>query len=693
MPDDFREEEDLGKAYDARLMRRLLGYAKPHWRSLCLALAMLAVIVGVELTRPYIIKIAIDDHILALTRPMLSYPPGKAPGPGIAFAGRIHIRAGAEETPGTGRPCRIVARGKSYFLVSGFPLGADAAGLRLGRRGEAYEARLGGRVYPARLLAPGDLARFRAGDNRFLFFFGAFLVGLSVVSFVFTYLQTLVLQRASQRIIHTLRVQVFSHLQEMSLDFFDRNPVGRLVTRVANDTGTLNEMYASVLVNLFRDVFMVLGVAVIMFRLNPSLAAVCLAVLPFMAAGAVLFRRYAREAYRRVRTTLARINATLSENIMGMRIVQIFRQERKKAREFDAINEAYFRASMGELRVYAVFRPIMDTFFWLAMALLVWYGGRRVLSGTITFGMLFAFVNYVGQFFQPIMELTEKYNILQAAMASSERIFLLLDTKPSVQNPPDPLPGGGFRGEIEFRNVWFAYQGEDWVLRDVSFRIEPGEMAAFVGATGAGKTSIISLLARFYDVQRGAILIDGVDIRRYDLAGLRAGIGTVLQDVFLFTGDIAGNIRLRNRGISDERLREIAACVNADGFISELPGGYHEPVMERGGTLSTGQRQLLAFARALAADPSILILDEATANIDTETESLIKEALVRLVSGRTTIVIAHRLSTIQHAGKIIVLHKGRVREEGTHQELLAKRGLYYDLYRLQYKDKPDGAAR
>jgi ATP-binding cassette subfamily B multidrug efflux pump len=464
--------------------------------------------------------------------------------------------------------------------------------------------------------------------------------------------------------------------------------VGRLVTRVTNDTETLNEMYTSVLVNLFKDVFMLIGIVVVMFRLNTQLALVSMATLPLIGVVTVVFRVRARSAYRRVRAALARINAFMAESISGMRVVQIYNREQRKLDEFTEVNREYYKAGIGEMMVYAIFRPIVELIGTLALSLLVWYGGGRVITGQMPFGLVYAFINYIGMFFGPINDLTEKYNILQAAMASSERMFQLLDTPVTVRDPAGPVDIGRVRGDIEFKNVWFAYNNEDWVLRDVSFTIKPGEMVAFVGATGAGKTSVISLMNRFYDIQKGEILVDGIDIRRYRVSDLRKNIATVLQDVFLFTGDIKGNIRLNNLDISDETIRKVAHYVNADHFISRLPHGYDEPVTERGSTLSAGQRQLLAFARALAFDPAILVLDEATANIDTETELLIQDALPRLITGRTTIVVAHRLSTIQHADKIIVLHKGRIREMGTHQELLAQKGIYHDLYRLQYKDDP-----
>ncbi|MGI5853199.1 MAG: ABC transporter ATP-binding protein [Bacillota bacterium] len=693
MTNQYHEEEVIGKAYDSRLMKRLLTYARPYWKNMLLAVLMLAVITGAELARPYITKIAIDEHLLGITRPMQAFEPGSEPEEGILFEGRVFVRRQLNEEPLPDAPhCQLLQSGKRFYLVEDVALNPDTDKFEIIETEDGYRLVHDNKTYIARLMEPSEVAVFRANDNRSLIRLAAIFFGLALIAFVFNYGQVYLLQYTSQKIIHNMRRQIFTHLQGMSLSFFDKNPVGRLVTRVTNDTDTLNEMYGSVLVNLFRDIFTILGVIVIMFQLDFRLALISLSTLPLIILAAIIFRRYAREAYRNVRTALARINAAMSENIMGMRIVQIFRQEGKKHREFDAINKRYFAASMQELRVFAVFRPLMDLMFSLAMALLIWIGGRQILAGVVSFGLVMAFINYMSQFFQPIMELTEKYNILQAAMASSERIFMLLDTEPGAEDSiqsqlPETTDLPKFKGHIEFKNVWFAYNDEDWVLRDVSFEIKPGETAAFVGATGAGKTSIISLMSRLYEIQKGEILIDGVNIKDYNLAQLRRNIGVVLQDVYMFTGDIKSNIRLNNNDISDEKVKEVARYVNADKFIEQMPAQYDEPVVERGATLSAGQRQLLAFARALAFDPSILVLDEATANIDTETEVLIQDALYRLIKDRTTIVVAHRLSTIQHSDKIIVLHKGKIREMGNHQELLANKGLYYDLYRLQYKDQ------
>lgn len=507
------------------------------------------------------------------------------------------------------------------------------------------------------------------------------------VAFIINYGQIYLIQYTGQKIIFNLRQQIFEHLQSLSLSFFDKNPVGRLVTRVTNDTDTLNEMYTSVIANLFNDIFIIFGIIIAMVSYNVKLALISLSTTPLIIVGMYIYRKLASQAYRLVRVRLARINAFLSEHISGMKIVQLFVTEHKKSKEFEKINKDYYDANMRQLTIFAIFRPSMDVIYSLTLALLIWYGGKDIISHKVEFGVLYAFVNYLQQLFQPIFDISEKYDILQSAMASAERIFILLDTKEQIKDPEEPIPLEDIQGKIEFKNVWFSYNGKDWVLKDVSFVVNPGETVAFVGATGAGKSSIISLLSRFYDIQKGEILIDGIDIRKVRQQDLRKHIGVVLQDVFLFTGDIKSNIRLNNKNITDNDIYMVAKYVNAHHFIKKLPESYESKVTERGSTLSAGQRQLLAFARALAFNPKILVLDEATANIDTETEMLIQDALKKLTKGRTTIAIAHRLSTIQHADKIIVLHKGRIREMGTHNELLQKKGLYYNLYMLQYKDQ------
>lgn len=584
----FQEEELEAKAYDARLMRRLLSFAAGYWHLFLSAVLLLFASTAVDLARPYLMGITIDEFI-------------------------------------------------------------------------------------------------KKGDAEALNRMGFYFLILTISGFVFNLLQIYILSYAGQSIIFNIRQLLFSHLQKMPLSYFDKNPVGRLVTRVTNDTETLNDMYTNVLVTLLKDFSILAGTIVIMFRLNVTLSLVATALLPVVAVITVIFRAKIRKVYRNVRIALAKINSAVSENISGMRVIQMFNRERQNYERFNETGTEYKRAVMNEIVTFGLFRPVIEMLASMTLALLMWFGSLRVLEGALHFGVLFAFVNYISMLFRPINDLAEKYNILQSSMAASERIFMILDSAAEEDTGTAALSESAARGDIEFRNVWFSYNDNNWALRDVSFKALSGQTVAIVGATGAGKTSVINLLNRLYEIKNGEILIGGTNIKDIRKEELRKKIGVVLQDVFLFSGKLEDNIRLNEEGISGDRIREVAKYVNADDFISRLPNGYCEEVMERGSTLSAGQRQLLAFARALAFDPSILVLDEATSNIDTETELLIQDALAKLTKNRTTIVIAHRLSTIQHADNIIVLHKGRVRESGTHQELLSRRGMYYSLYQLQYQ--------
>jgi ATP-binding cassette subfamily B protein len=524
-----------------------------------------------------------------------------------------------------------------------------------------------------------------------------------VARFSLEYVQTRMMQKVGQMAMYDLRMAIFGHLQKLPLSFFDHNPVGRLVTRVTTDVDTLNELFAAGVVAMLGDVFMLAAIVVMMFSLDWRLALASLGVLPLILVVTLIFRRSVRDANRRIRTAIARINSFLQEHISGMSVVQLFNREKKAREQFAEVNRAHMLAFKDAILAFAFFYPAVEFIGVLAIGVALWYGGIRVLAGigpdgqalpgALKLGTVIAFIQYAQQFFRPIQDLSEKFNLFQTAMASSERIFGLLDEPITISSKAGALPLGELRGEIEFRNVWFAYRGgaepaeEDWVLRGVSFHVSPGETAAIVGHTGAGKTTIISLILRFYDIQRGQILIDGRDIRDFDLQDLRRQFGIVLQDSFLFSGSIETNVRLGTANISRDKVQSALEEVGLGPFIGDLSGGVEAEVTERGATFSVGQRQLISFARALAHNPHFLILDEATSSVDTKTELQIRAALDRLLTGRTAIVIAHRLSTIQHADRIIVLHKGRLREQGTHQELLAMRGIYYRLYQLQYKDQ------
>ena len=527
----------------------------------------------------------------------------------------------------------------------------------------------------------GDFAPGEMAAARFLGVLKA--AGLYLATFVFSRKQYLMIQETGQKIVYTMREELMAHVQKLSMRFFDLTPVGRIVTRVTNDTESINELYSDIIVRFFRNVMMILGLAVVMLTLNVRMALLSFALVPVVLVLTIYFRKMSRKAYQLSRTWRTVLNTFLSEHLSGMKLIQIFAREKEKHTEFNDKSEELYKAGYKEMMVYAIFRPSLYLVSVIAMALVNGGGSEQVLGGAISLGTLYVFVQYISNLFDPIQELAEQFSTLQSAIASAEKIFTLLDEEPMIQDPEKPVALPGIKGRIEFDHVWFAYDNEHYILKDVSFTIEPGQRVAFVGATGAGKSSILNLIGRYYDIQKGAIRIDGVDIRQLSRDQIRRAIGQVQQDVFIFTGDVKSNIRLRDESISNAAIREAARNTNASRFIERLPHGYDERVTERGATFSAGQRQLLSFARTLAYDPAILILDEATANIDTETELWIQEALETLMRGRTTIMVAHRLSTIQHADRIIVMHHGRIRESGTHQELLDMDGIYKTLYQLQ----------
>ncbi|WP_425347873.1 ABC transporter ATP-binding protein [Sedimentibacter saalensis] len=512
----------------------------------------------------------------------------------------------------------------------------------------------------------------------------AYLSTVAVV-FVLGYAQAMILARAGQKIIYNIRMEIFTHLNDLSISFFNKNPIGRLVTRVANDTEALNEMYTSVIVNILKSLFVLIGVVITMFNYNVKLSLLTFTVIPFIAVFTFAFESASKKIYREIRSKISALNAFISEHVSGMKIVQIFAVENEIFHKFKSENEKLRKENIKQLFAFSIYNPTNYLMNITAISILLWFGGKMVMEGVVSIGTIVVFQRYISKFFEPIQELAEQLNIVQSAMAASERIFGLMDEVPEVMDSENAVEVESFKGSIEFRNVWFSYKEDEWILKDVSFKVNPGESVAFVGATGAGKTTIQNLICRYYDIQKGDIFIDGINIKDIKVSDLRKNIGQMLQDVFLFSGDIKSNIRLQNDTITDEEIIEASKYVNAHSFISKLPNQYDEHVIENGAAFSAGQRQLISFARTLAFKPDILILDEATANIDTETEVLIQDALKKLMKGRTTLIVAHRLSTVQNSSKIIVMHKGEIREEGTHQELLSNKGIYYKLYKLQYE--------
>jgi ATP-binding cassette, subfamily B, multidrug efflux pump len=703
-----QEKEKVG-IKDSQLLKRMVEYALPYWKSLLACLFLAFLIVVADLARPYLLKVAIDDHINGLSHPMVSVStelPGSRErmeelGRVIESGDHLYVRlkgkaaaaaaTGGAAPEGLGKAQIVEIADRQFMLQDWLSDGEDSGELQIaeGSGGaNTWTIQSKGRSYPAVEIDSGTLEDFRAEDYKGFLRLGLLFLVVVGGGSLLNYWQSNLLQYTGQHIIFNIRQQLFRHLSRMSMSFFDRNPVGRLVVRVTQDTEALNQLYSQVLVNLVKDVIFIIGVLVIMLQLSVKLSLIAFAVLPVLAVITVWYRRLVREAQRLSRLILSRLNSFLAENLSGIRITQLFIREDRQREQFDSLNDAYYKAGMKGTVVNSIFQPVIGFLGNVSIALLLWYGGARVMEGTITFGVVYAFTHYIRQFFQPLQSLAEKYNQIQTAMVGAERIVDMLNEKPGIADSPSPvaLPSV-VKGEIRFEHVWFAYNGEDWVLKDVSFTIAPGQTVAFVGATGAGKSSIIQLINRFYDVQKGSIKLDGIDIRELPVADLRRTISVVQQDVFLFTGDIAHNIRLNNEDITDKQVVEAAKMVHMDEWINKLPEGYSTILGERGVTLSLGERQLLSFARSIAFRPQILILDEATSNIDTETELAVQDALYAISKGRTTLIVAHRLSTIQHADQIIVMHKGKVRETGNHFQLLAHQGYYYKLYELQYKDR------
>ena len=643
-----------------------------------LATVLVLFIIAVELYRPIIIGNAIDQYINGYYHP---YVEADVSAPdAVNWNGLVLSRDQAVSAADSASFYQIFLWKDHYYMAENLTRSECTALQNADTSVLKNYVREG-----AQKLTSNDLKVLRQNDFKGILKAGILFLLLLFSGFFLNLADTWLLQKMGQQIVYKLREETFTHIHSLSLSFFNTTPVGKLVTRVSNDTEAVNELFSTILVKLFKNVVKIIGYAVVMLSINVKMAGISFLLLPLVAILTFVFRHLSRKAYQITRNKITELNTFLSEHISGMKLIQIFAREKEKYSEFEGKSMELYRANFREIMTFAIFRPSIYLVSVIAMILVIRTGSLSVLNGSLSLGTLFVFITYISSFFEPIQELSEQLGTLQSSIASAEKIFSVLDVKPEIVSPADPTPVN-ILGEIEFRHVWFAYEEENYILKDVSFVIHPGEKAAFVGATGAGKSTILNLIGRYFDIQKGQILIDGIDIHEIDLDVLRGAIGQVQQDVFIFTGDIKSNISLNNEAISPDDVRRAAEIVNADPFIQKLPHGYDEPVTERGSTLSAGQRQLLSFARTLAYDPKILVLDEATANIDTETETLITQALARLMDGRTTIMVAHRLSTIQHADKIIVMHHGEIKESGTHQELLAKDGLYKKLYELQLMD-------
>lgn len=674
--------------YKGNAILRMMSYMKPYRKTAAFCFLLVSMVTILELYKPILIGNAIDRYVNGYQFPYEVMADGD-----IVYDG-MSVRKVTEAKNPDAEYWRMYSYEGIYYLIQGMNLkslqalsatesAAASSNREIAAANGQLTIRLGEDVWKGEALAKEDLQILRHSDFMGILGSSALYLILLLLLFVCNRVQYYKLQKMGQDIIYEIRQEVFAHIQSLSMRFFDLTPVGTIVTRATNDVESLNEMYSNILVKLFKNTMLIIGLAAVMLVLNVRMALVSFIMLPVVAGLTVLFKKISRKAYQLTRTKITALNTFLSENLSGMKIIQIFNRETVKYKEFCGKSQELFRANYREMMVFAIFRPSIYFVSVIALVIVISNGSSLVFQDVISIGTLYVFIQYIKSFFEPIQELAEQFSTLQNAIASAEKIFTILDIEPIVKEKENPIVLDEIKGKIEFKHVWFAYNDEDFILKDVSFTIEPGEKVAFVGATGAGKSSILNLIGRYYDIQKGEILIDGVNIKDMTTDQIRRAIGQVQQDVFIFTGDIQSNIRLRDTSISHAKVVQAAETVNASHFIEALPQKYSEPVSERGATFSAGQRQLLSFARTLAYQPNILILDEATANIDTETEQWIQEALFRLMEGRTTIMVAHRLSTIQHADKIMVMHKGRIRESGTHQELLEKNGIYKKLYELQ----------
>lgn len=672
------EEEKVESEYSQHVGLRLFSYMKPYLKQMILSLVLVLLITGFELIRPILIGDAIDTYIEGYNQPYAVVEKSD-----VFFQGEYL----SKDVSDANKFSQLVMYQNQYYYFKDLTKLESQDLYQLTQETpviqEIDDQTIQLKQYQGQKLTQDDLKILRNQDYHGIVKIGILYIIILVANFICAFIQTWVLQQTGQNIIYTLRQELFHHAHSLPLQYFDTHPVGRIVTRITNDVESLHEMYATILIRLFKNSIKIIGLAVVMIAIHPKLAFYSFLMVPLIAVLTVAFKRLSRKIHRLIRTKISMLNTFLSENISGIRLIQIFVNEEKKYQEFKQKSGELYHANIQQITVFTIFRPLIYLLSQIALAIVLYMGSLHVLDGTLTLGILYIFINYISNFFEPIQDLAEQFSTLQNALASAEKMFTLMDEKNTIEEKDHPQVLENVQGKIEFRHVWFAYENEDYVLKDVSFVIHPGEKVAFVGATGAGKSSILSLIGRYYDIQKGEILIDDINILDLDIESLRKAIGTVQQDVFIFTGDIASNIRLLNEEVSDEAMKESAKIVNAAHFIEQLPHQYQEPVSERGGTLSSGQRQLLSFARTLAFDPQILVMDEATANIDTETEILIQEALEHLMENRTTIMVAHRLSTIQHADNIIVMHKGEIREMGTHQQLLQQDGIYKKLYELQ----------